>query len=108
MWTIDSLWVSSYSSAWDSEPLAKAAAPAAKASPVPNTWQGPGPLRAAAASRTDRPNGVEPPAMARPMTSRTRNLVASTTSGGRSSNARAPTHRPSWREWLLCWLIGAL
>ena len=53
---------------------------------------------AVAASRTERPNAVSAPASDKPMTSSTRFFVASTTSGGRSSNVVRHTHRPSFER----------
>src|SRR5690349_22374999 len=61
-------------------------------SPVPKIRAGPALDIATDASRTDRPNGVTEPASARPITSSTRNFVARTTSGGRSSNCRRDVH----------------
>ena len=95
MCTIDSLCVSSYSSAWPNAALANAAAPTPTRSPVPSTRQGPEGDMATAAARVDRPNGVPSPARARPMTSRIRSFVVATTSAGRSSKVRPDTHAPS-------------
>src|SRR5215813_3519908 len=92
MWTIDSLCVSSYSSACENAPLANAAIVTPTASPVPRIRAGPPGEIATAASRTDRPNGVTVPASARPITSSTRCFVACTTSGGRSSKDTRAAH----------------
>ena len=53
---------------------------------------GPGGDIAVAAAIVERPNGVSAPASARPITSRMRSLVASTTSEGRSSYRTSDTH----------------
>ena len=95
MWTIDSLCVSSYSSAWARAALAKAAMPTPTGSPVPTIRQGPCAVSAAAAARVDRPNGVPDPASARPMTSSSRSFDVSITSSGRSSKVRADTQSAS-------------
>ena len=98
MWTIDSLWVSSNSSAWDSAPLAKAAAPTLTRCPLPRIRLGPGGFIAVQARVTDSPNGVGSPASARPITSRTRSLVLATTSAGRSSKRSPHTQSASFSE----------
>ncbi len=92
MCTIDSLCVSSYSSACENAPFANAAIVTFNESPVPKTRHGPGDDIAAAAPCTDRPNGVAAPASDRPMTSRTRSFVERTTSAGRSSNETRDAH----------------
>ena len=63
-----------------------------RAAPLPKIRAGPGGDSADAAAIVDRPNGVSAPASARPITSRMRSLVASTTSGGRSSYRTPDTH----------------
>src|SRR5256885_15118529 len=93
MWTIDSLCVSSYSSACENAPFANAAIVTFSESRVPSTRHGPGDDIATAASRTDRPNGVSAPASASPPTSSTRSFVEATTSSGRSSNDTPAAHR---------------
>ena len=75
MWTIDSLCVSSNSSAWANEALANAAKGAAVRSPLPHTRLGPPGAIACTAARTEPPSGVAEPAIARPITSRMRSLV---------------------------------
>ena len=98
MCTIDSLCVSSYSSACENAPFANAAIVTFTRSPVPKTRHGPAADIATAATRTDRPNGVSAPASASPMTSRTRSFVARTTSAGRSSNVTRAAHRARSEE----------
>src|SRR5688572_1533614 len=95
MWTIDSLCVSSYSSACARAAFAYAAVPTPTGSPVPMMWLRPGGDSVVAACRTERPNGVPDAASARPMTSSVRSLDASTTSDGRSSNVIADTQSAS-------------
>src|SRR5215813_11412341 len=92
MCTIDSLCVSSYSSACENAPFANAAMVTLRESPVPSTRHGPAEDIATAASRTERPNGVSAPASDRPMTSSTRDFVARTTSAGRSSTVMRVAH----------------
>ena len=67
MCTIDSLCVSSYSSACENEPLANAAVVTPTRSPPPKMRHGPGGDMATAAARVARPNGVSAPASARPI-----------------------------------------
>ena len=95
MWTIDSLWVSSYSSACAHAPFANAAVVTPTVRRIRTHRHGPGGDIATAAARVDRPNGVSAPASASPMTSRIRSFVASTTSSGRSSNATLEAQAPS-------------
>ena len=92
MWTIDSLCVSSNSSACANEALANAANGAAVRSPDPHTRLGPSPAIARTAARTERPSAVPDPAIDRPMTSSSRSFVVSTTSAGRSSKVRRAVH----------------
>ena len=95
MWTIDSLCVSSYSSACESAPLANAAEVTPTRSPKPRMRQGPAGDIATTASRVDFPNAVSAPASDSPITSITRSLVASTTSAGKSSNRTRDAHAAS-------------
>ena len=98
MCTIDSLCVSSYSSAWAHDPFANAAVVTPTRSPPPKMRQGPGGDIAADAARVARPNGVSAPASARPTTSRMRSFVASTTSCGRSAKVTRRVHAASVSE----------
>src|SRR4030095_2450792 len=96
MCTIDSLCVSSYSSACDNAALANAAVGAPTACDVPRIGAGAGGDIAPAAAIVERPYAVSAPARARPMTSRMRSFVEATTSEGRSSNWTSDTHSEIW------------
>ena len=95
MCTIDSLCVSSNSSACGNEALANAALVTPTRSPLPRMRHGPGGEIATAPARIARPNRVSAPASARPSTSRMRSFVVSTTSAGRSSYRTRVTHSAS-------------
>ena len=76
MCTIDSLCVSSYSSACENVPLARAALVTPTRVAGAEDGAGPGGDSATAAARVERPSGVPAPASDRPMMSSTRSFVA--------------------------------